>query len=125
MYKHTLGSPPYILTIPDSDLLIFVTYKNNTENNLYIYNTNNHDYVIIGGTHGFGGMIGSVRKPGDTSTEYVEHYSTNRLTLCRKMKERSEKYYINLVDHRCEKVETHYFDTNGNTTNITTTENMK
>jgi len=81
-YLNVRGLPPHYLSVPGSNKILFITGEDSSLVYHVIDRFDHGSIDISGGGEVFGGNIGaSGRKPGESFTDWIEHYSGNEIVL--------------------------------------------
>ena len=117
-YDGIRGTPPYYLEVPELNSILFVTEGRSGNVFFHVVNLQTREEIKINANEsGFGGNIGLVVKPGEDGSDYVEKVESNRICLSKRSFNWKETTVLNLDARAVERLETLYFDANGQVTN--------
>jgi hypothetical protein len=117
-YKGVRGTPPYYLDIPQLNSILFVTEERNGKVTFHLANLQTKKEIAIDGDEsGFGGHIGSKKKPGEIMSDYVEKVEPPRVLIAKRSLNWTEITTLNVDSKKVERLDTFFYDQNDQITN--------
>jgi hypothetical protein len=96
-YYGVRGSSPFYLDLPTLHSILFVTEQMGGRVTFHLVNMETKEHLAFdGGTGGFGGYIGSARKPGEPFTDYVESATSDEIVLVKRSGDWADRTILNL-----------------------------
>lgn len=117
VYPNVRGGKPFYVTVPELDVVIFVTEETSEKSTLHLcYNATGKHLAIPIGSSAFGNFIGAEnlgRKPGGPGTNHIELLDSENIRLVTRSYQWRETLRVNLVTGKAERDETVIYDDSG------------